>query len=72
MSQSGVPEPNQQSSSSKSVAETLLSPCILEAVPDAVIVVNRQGVIIRANSQAETLFALSNPWFATSSPGTRT
>jgi PAS domain S-box-containing protein len=57
MSQSGVPEPNQQSSSSKSVAETLLSPSILEAVPDAVTVVNRQGVIIQANSQTETLFA---------------
>jgi hypothetical protein len=57
MSQSGVPEPNQESSSSKSVAETLLSPSILEAVPDAVIVVTRQGVIIQANSQTETLFA---------------
>ena len=57
MSQSGVPEPNQESSSSKSVAETLLSPSILEAVPDAVIAVNRQGVIIQANSQTETLFA---------------
>ncbi len=57
MRQSGVPEPNQESSSSKSVAETLLSPSILEAVPDAVIAVNRQGVIIQANSQTETLFA---------------
>ena len=57
MSQSGVPEPNQEESSSKSVAETLLSPSILEAVPDAVIAVNRQGVIIQANSQTETLFA---------------
>jgi len=40
----------------KTVAETLLSPSILEAVPDAVIAVNRQGVIIQANSQTETLF----------------
>jgi len=39
------------------VAETLLSPSILEAVPDAVIAVNRQGVIIQANSQTEALFA---------------
>jgi len=41
----------------KTVAETLLSPSILEAVPDAVIAVNRQGVIIQANSQTEALFA---------------
>jgi PAS domain S-box-containing protein len=39
------------------VTETLLSPSILEAVPDAVIAVNLQGVIIQANSQTETLFA---------------
>ncbi len=39
------------------MAETLLSPSILEAVPDAVIAVNRQGVIIQANSQTEALFA---------------
>ena len=50
--------PNQnQASGPKTVAETLLSPSILEAVPDAVIAVNRQGVIIQANSQTETLFA---------------
>ena len=57
MSQTVPPNPNQESSSSKTVAETLLSPSILEAVPDAVIAVNRQGVIIQANSQTETLFA---------------
>ena len=44
----------------KTVAETLLSPSILEAVPDAVVVVNRQGVIIQANSQIETLFAYTH------------
>jgi PAS domain S-box-containing protein len=40
-----------------SVAEKLLSPSILEAIPDAVVAVNQQGVIIQANSQTETLFA---------------
>ena len=52
-----LPNQNQESSASKTVAETLLSPSILEAVPDAVVAVNRQGVIIQANSQTETLFA---------------
>ena len=57
MSQPAVPNPSHEPSSSRRVAETLLSPSILEAVPDAVIAVNRQGVIIQANSQAETLFS---------------
>jgi len=49
--------PNQnRESEPKTVAETLLSPSILEAVPDAVIAVNRQGVIIQANSQTKSLF----------------
>jgi PAS domain S-box-containing protein len=39
------------------VTETLLSLSILEAIPDAVAAVNRQGVIIQVNSQTETLFA---------------
>jgi len=39
------------------VAETLLSASILEAIPDAVVAVNRQGVIIQINSQTESLFA---------------
>ncbi|MGO9087786.1 MAG: PAS domain S-box protein [Terriglobales bacterium] len=43
--------------STKTVAETLLSPSILEAIPDALVAVNRQGVIIQVNSQTETLFA---------------
>ena len=57
MNQSEVPKPNPEFSRSKTVAETLLSPSILEAVPDAVIAVNRQGVIIQTNSQAEAMFA---------------
>ena len=43
-------------SNPKIVAETLLSPSILEAIPDAVAAVNQQGVIIQANSQTEALF----------------
>src|SRR4051794_1207677 len=38
------------------VAETLLSSSILEAFPDAVAVVNQQGVIIQINSQTESMF----------------
>lgn len=56
MSEPVVPNQNRESGP-KTVAETLLSPSILEAVPDAVIAVNRQGVIIQANSQTEALFA---------------
>jgi PAS domain S-box-containing protein len=49
--------PNQsRESRPKTVAETLLSSSILEAIPDAVAAVNQQGVIIQVNSQTETLF----------------
>jgi PAS domain S-box-containing protein len=41
----------------KKVAETLLSPSVLEAIPDALVAVNQQGVIIQVNSQTEALFA---------------
>ena len=43
-------------SNPKIVAETLLSLSILEAIPDAVVAVNQQGLIIQVNSQTETLF----------------
>jgi len=43
-------------SNSRTVAESLLSVSILEAIPDAVAAVNQQGVIIQINSQTETLF----------------
>ena len=43
----------------KTLAETLLSPSILEAIPDALVAVNQQGVIIQVNSQTEALFSLS-------------
>jgi len=41
----------------KSVAETLLAPSILEAIPDALVAVNQQGIIIQVNSQTEAMFA---------------
>jgi PAS domain S-box-containing protein len=52
-----VPDQGRDSARQNSVAETLLSPSILEAIPDAVVAVNRQGVIIQANSQTETMFS---------------
>ena len=38
------------------MAESLLSLSILEAIPDAVVAVNQQGVMIQVNSQTESLF----------------
>src|SRR5579864_431492 len=49
--------PNQTSASSqRTMAETLLSPAILEAIPDAVVAVNEHGVIVHTNSQTEAMF----------------
>jgi two-component system, cell cycle sensor histidine kinase and response regulator CckA len=47
----------ERQSAQKTVAETLLSPSILEAIPDALVAINQQGVIIQANSQTEAMFA---------------
>ena len=55
MSHPEVPKPSREPRP-KTVAETLLSSSILEAIPDAVAAVNQQGVIIQVNSQTETLF----------------
>jgi hypothetical protein len=54
----GVPStnPRQDKSSLKTVAETLLSPSILEAIPDALVAVTQQGVIIQVNAQTEAMF----------------
>jgi len=38
------------------LAETLLSSAILEAIPDALVAVNQQGVIIKTNLHAEAMF----------------
>ncbi len=56
MSQPEAPDPRRGSGPQSGVAETLLSPSILEAIPDAVAAVNQQGIIIQVNSQTETLF----------------
>jgi PAS domain S-box-containing protein len=55
MSHPAVPNQSRESGP-KTVAETLLSSSILEAIPDAVAAVNQLGVIIQVNSQTETLF----------------
>lgn len=38
------------------LAETVLSRTLLEAVPDAIVAVNHEGVILQINSQTESLF----------------
>jgi two-component system cell cycle sensor histidine kinase/response regulator CckA len=40
----------------RNLAVTLLSPSLLEAIPDAIIAVNQQGIILQANSQTEVMF----------------
>ena len=56
MSQPEVPNQNRESGPPRTVAETLLSASVVEAIPDAVAAVNQQGVIIQVNSQTEKLF----------------
>jgi PAS domain S-box-containing protein len=38
---------------------TLLSPSLLEAIPDAIIAVDHKGIILQANSQTEVMFGYS-------------
>jgi len=42
--------------SAKTVAAVLLSPDLLEALPDAIVVVDRDGTIVQLNSQTQQLF----------------
>ena len=55
-----MPNQSRESGPPKTVAETLLSSSILEAIPDAVVAVNQQGVIIQVNSQTEALFGYTH------------
>jgi len=50
------PDSSQPPASSRSVAESLLSSSLLEAIPDAIVAVNQAGVIVQINSQTEDLF----------------
>ncbi len=56
MSEPVGPNQSKEAASTRTVAETLLSTSILEAIPDAVAVVNQQGVMIQTNSQMEAMF----------------
>jgi PAS domain S-box-containing protein len=40
----------------RDLATTLLSPKLLEAVPDAVVAVNQDGIVLQVNSQTEAMF----------------
>ena len=41
----------------RNFAVTILSPSLLEAIPDAIVAVNQEGTILQANSQTEHMFA---------------
>ncbi len=40
----------------RNLAATLLSPSLLEAIPDAIVAVNQEGIVLQVNSQTESMF----------------
>ena len=48
------------SAGKQDLAQTLLSPSLLESIPDAVAAVDQQGTIIQVNSQTEQMFGYSH------------
>jgi PAS domain S-box-containing protein len=50
------PDEGSPALSRKGIAEVLLSSDLLEAVPDAIVAVNRDGTILQINSQVQELF----------------
>ena len=53
---SADPKQPAQSLSAKIMAEILLSDDLIEALPDAIVAVDREGVIVQLNSQTQALF----------------
>lgn len=44
----------------KDLAQAILSPSLLESIPDAIAAVDEEGVIVQVNSQAEQMFGYSH------------
>ena len=57
MNQSAFDPTGKGESPQRKVAETLLSQSIMAAIPDAIVAVNQQGVIVQVNAQTEAMFA---------------